>query len=72
MIFALARLTKRNETTSMREELYVCVCVDERERDQVKEGEFVPVFSALFIKGTVLAGDGFPHISCRNRNMQLL
>lgn len=54
-----------------------CVCERERERwkereDQVKEGEFVPVFCALFIKGTVLAGDGFPHLSCRNRNMQLL
>lgn len=38
----------------------------------MKEGEFVLVFCALFIKGTVLAGDGFPHRSCRNRNMQLL
>lgn len=69
MIFALARLTKRNKTIS--------VCEMEREEErggggQVKEGEFVPVFCALFIKGTVLAGDGFPHLSCRKRNMQLL
>ena len=42
MIFALARLTKRNETISMREGkcvfvcvcVCVCVCVFERERER--------------------------------------
>lgn len=54
---------------------FVCLCVCEREREVVvgvKQGDFVPVFGAIFIKGSVLAADGFLHLPCRNRNMQLL
>lgn len=34
MIFALARLTKRNETISMRGKVCVCLCVREMERER--------------------------------------
>lgn len=37
MIFALARLTKRNETISMREGK--CVCVYEREGEREREAD---------------------------------
>jgi len=68
MIFALGRLTKRNETISMRGKVYV--------RGRVKgSGERRRVCACVLctiFKGTVLAGNGFPHLSCRKRNVHLL